>query len=419
MSHPVRSGPLPDEYPGAYCIDAQEEEAVLRILRSRSLYRYYGCDPQGEVSRFEQEFAAYIGVRHAVAVTSGTAALHVALGALGIGPGQEVIVPAFLWISVAAAVVNLGAIPVLADIDESFCLTADSVRRVLSSRTAAIIAVHMSGAPADIVPLVALAREANVFLVEDCAQCMGGSVHGQSVGSFGHIATFSFQVNKNISCGEGGAVVTNDQALHQRLIAIHDIGLGRDATGRVLLDNESSWSWGRGYRMDELRAAILRVQLRKLPGTLAHLRTSKQRILQTLHSLPQLAFRRHADPAGDTGSFLITVLPSDHAARAIHQRLCWHNINVPSGNGNVLLSEYGLHIYSNIPVLTHQIAVDRRLFPWRIVENAGTSQKYCYGTCPYADGLFSRSLLLAVPCGLTLQDEQDIIAAFSDSVSFI
>jgi aspartate/methionine/tyrosine aminotransferase len=119
VSVPIRQHPLPAEFPGAHAIDEEEEEALLRVCRSKSLYRYHGIDPQREASQFEQEFAAFTGARHAVAVTSGTAALHTAFGALGVGPGQEVIIPAYLWVSIAAAVVNLGAIPVLADIDET------------------------------------------------------------------------------------------------------------------------------------------------------------------------------------------------------------------------------------------------------------------------------------------------------------
>jgi dTDP-4-amino-4,6-dideoxygalactose transaminase len=146
-------------------MDSEEEDAVLRVCRSRSLYRYYGVDPQGEVDAFEREFSAFLGVRYALAVTSGTAALHTALTALRVGPGQEVIVPAYMWVSVIAAVVNLGAIPVLAEIDDTFCLDPRSVRSLITPRTAGIILVHMSGAPGDAPQLGALAREHGLFLL--------------------------------------------------------------------------------------------------------------------------------------------------------------------------------------------------------------------------------------------------------------
>jgi dTDP-4-amino-4,6-dideoxygalactose transaminase len=146
---PIRTTPLPLEFPGVYHMDEQEERAVLRVVRSRSLFRYYGIDHQGEVAAFETEFRQFLGVSYALAVSSGTGALHVALSALGVGPGQEIIIPAYLWVSVVAAVVNLGAVPVLADIDETFSLDPSDLQRRITPRTTGIVAVHMSGAPAD------------------------------------------------------------------------------------------------------------------------------------------------------------------------------------------------------------------------------------------------------------------------------
>src|SRR5215471_10482034 len=141
---PARTRPLPLEFPGVHHMDDEEVQAALRVVRSRSLFRYYGIDLQGEVAAFESEFARFVGVSHALALTSGSGALHVALSALGVGPGQEVIVPAYLWASVVAAVVNLGAIPVLADIDESFTLDPMDVQRRITPKTTGMIVVHMS-----------------------------------------------------------------------------------------------------------------------------------------------------------------------------------------------------------------------------------------------------------------------------------
>src|SRR5664279_4315396 len=168
---PVRTEPLPLEFPGVHHMDEEEVEAALRVLKSRSPFRYYGIDLQGEVEAFESEFASFLGVDHAVAVNSGTGALHTALSALGVGPGQEVIVPAYMWVSVVAAVVNLGAIPVLADIDDTFCADPAAVEAQITPRTSAIIAVHMSGAPANITEIQKVARKHGLFLIEDCAQC--------------------------------------------------------------------------------------------------------------------------------------------------------------------------------------------------------------------------------------------------------
>jgi dTDP-4-amino-4,6-dideoxygalactose transaminase len=208
---PVRREPLPLEFPGIHHMDEEEINAALRVLRSRSPFRYYGIDLQGEVQAFETEFASFLGIAHCLAVNSGTGALITALAALGVGPGQEVIVPAYMWVSVVAAVVNLGAIPVLADINDTFCLDPAAVEAKITPRTTGVIVVHMSGAPADIEAIREITRNRGLFLLEDCAQSAGGSIHGKKVGTFGDMAIFSFQMNKNMTSGEGGCVVTNDE----------------------------------------------------------------------------------------------------------------------------------------------------------------------------------------------------------------
>ena len=236
-SGPVRVEPLPLEFPGIHHMDEEEVEAALRVLRSRSPFRYYGIDLQGETQAFEAEFAGFCGVSHCLAVNSGTGALHIALAALGVGPGQEVIVPAYMWVSVVAAVVNLGAIPVLADIDDTFCLDPVDVEAKITPRTRGVIAVHMSGAPADIEAIKKVTQKHGLFLLEDCAQCAGGSVGGKKVGTFGDMAIFSFQMNKNMTSGEGGCIITNDERLYNRVVASHDTGYARDSAGRAILDN--------------------------------------------------------------------------------------------------------------------------------------------------------------------------------------
>jgi dTDP-4-amino-4,6-dideoxygalactose transaminase len=420
LVRPIRDRPLPDEFPGAHAMDNEEVEAAVRVLRSRSLYRYYGIDPQNEVSSFEAEFAGYLQVNHALAVSSGTAALHTALSALRVGPGQEVIVPAYLWVSVVAAVVNLGAIPVLADIDETFCIDPDDVRRRITARTSGIIAVHMSGSPADVIPLMRIAREYGIFLLEDCAQCVGGSIHGKKVGTFGSMAIFSFQANKNMSSGEAGAVVTNDEKLYRRAIACHDCGCTRDLSGALLLEEETSLAWGRGCRLDELRAAVLRVQLRKLDGTIARMRHSKSRIRSFLKSQSNVRLRQFVDPDGDTGCFLIAIFKDPESARFVNKRLRFHLIHCSTPDtSNVILAEYGLHIYFNIAALRNKVGTDSVGTPWTLEKNRNSIYEYSRGTCLAADDLFERSQLLAIPSCLTRQDENQIIEAFQDALSLI
>jgi dTDP-4-amino-4,6-dideoxygalactose transaminase len=414
---PVRVKPLPREFPGVHYMDEREIDAAVRVLRSKSLFRFYGLDPQHEAEKFEEEFARFLGARHALAVSSGTNALSVALSALGVGPGQEVVVPAYLWVSVVAAVVNQGAIPVLADIDETFGLDVRDVERKITSRTSGIIMVHMSGAPGDVKAVSSLARAKHLFLLEDCAQCCGGSIDGQKVGTFGDIAIFSFQTNKNITCGEGGCVVTNDERLYRRAFASHDLGYVRDENGRLIFRDAEISLWGKGCRIDELRAAILRVQLSKLPGITGAMRASKYRIRHSLQGFAELGLRRIQDPRGDTGCFLITTYPDAATASSVNAMLRAEGIvPSPGGMSNVLMTEWGLHLYYNILSLVRKASIDDRGFPWRLAENAGLARDYSKGACPVADSLFERSLLLAIPSCLTTQDETDIIHAFAKTL---
>jgi 8-amino-3,8-dideoxy-alpha-D-manno-octulosonate transaminase len=410
---PVRTIPLPLEFPGVHHMDQEEEEAVLRVMRSRSPFRFYGVDLRRETESLEKEFAAFVGVRHAVAVASGTGALHTALGALGVGPGQEVILPAYLWVSVIAAVVNRGAIPVFADIDETFCLDPADVARKVTPRTSGIVMVHMSGAPGNVPEVLKVARARNLFLVEDCAQCAGGSIHGRKVGTFGDLAIFSFQMNKNMTAGEGGAVVTDDLRLYRRAVACHDLGYARSDEGRLMLDLPDLCLWGMGYRLDELRAAVLRVQLRKVPRVTSAMRRSKYRIRAALEKYSSVKLRTILDPEGDTGCFLITSYKDTETAQKARDALRAEGIvTFPQGVSNVLMTDWGLHLYYNNVSLVKRASVDGKGFPWSHPANSESVIDYGKGLCPVADSLFERSVLLPIPSCLTKQDEDDIIAAF-------
>jgi dTDP-4-amino-4,6-dideoxygalactose transaminase len=276
----------------------------------------------------------------------------------------------------------------------------------------------MNGAPGNVIELVEIARKRGIYLVEDCAQCVGGRIHGQSVGTVGDIAIFSFQINKNISSGEGGAVVTNNELLWRRAVAIHDVGYARDQEERLQMQDSAAFGWGRGYRLDELRAAVLRVQLRKLPSTVARLRASKFRIREALEARGGLSLRRLVDPSGDTGAFLLTIFPTDQIARAVNARLRWHGITCSADAvSNVILADYGLHIYSNIPALVQKVGTDRSGAPWSLESNRQSVYDYAHGCCPVADDLFERTQLLTIPACLSESDEQDVIDAFSDALT--
>ena len=212
----IRKHRLPFEFPGANWYDREEERAAVRVIRAKSPFRYYGPKFGHEVDKLEKKFAKFIGVRHALAVNSGTQALATAMAALGIGPGCEVIVPAYMWIAIVASVARLGAIPVLAEINDSFTLDPNDLEKRITGRTRLIVVVHMSGAPANMPAILKVARRHNIPVLEDCAQCNGGTIKGKKVGSLGTIAIFSLQLNKNMTTGEGGMIVTNSEHLFCR-----------------------------------------------------------------------------------------------------------------------------------------------------------------------------------------------------------
>jgi 8-amino-3,8-dideoxy-alpha-D-manno-octulosonate transaminase len=318
--------------------------------------------------------------------------------ALGIGPGCEVIVPAFFWVATAGAVVNANAIPVLCEVDESFCMDPQDLERKITGRTKLIVPVHMAGAPCDMKAIMAIATRRRIPVLEDCAQANGGSFQGQRVGAFGELGMFSLQWNKNATAGEGGLLVTNDAALYERCVAAHDLGIpwvngAPCETGTV--------TWGAGRRLSELTGAVGSVQLKKLPTIVSHMRASKRRIKALLAGTPGLSFRRLNDEAGDTGAFLILRLEHEAKARAVVQRMQAAGLDTA-----VRLAEYGLHIYFNIPQLVTKAPLSPSGNPWSLPENQKSIRDYAKGACPRSDELFSRSLLLPIPSRLDPSQEK-------------
>ena len=258
---PVRTTPFPS-WPH-YAPD--EVEAVAQVLRSGRANYWTG----EEGRRFEQEYATAIGAQHAVALMNGTVALESALHAFGIGPGDEVVVPCRTFIASASCIAQRGATPVVADIDPvSQNITADTIHAVLTPRTRAVITVHLAGWPCDMDPILELARQHRLKVIEDCAQAHGATYKGRFVGTFGHVAAFSFCQDKIISTGgEGGMLVTNDQELWSKVWSYKDHGKNYGAAVNSAPDLGFNWvhdSFGTNLRMTEMQAAIGRLQLKKL-----------------------------------------------------------------------------------------------------------------------------------------------------------
>ncbi len=400
----------PYEFPGAYWLDEKEEQAVLDVLRYGSLFRYYGLQKPHYVDDFEAAAKAYYGCDYALALNSGTGALSVALQALGVGPGCEVIVPSFQWVATVGAIVQNNAIPVLCEVDESFTIDPADLRKKITPRTRVILPIHMAGCPCDMEAILAIAREHHLSVLEDCAQCNGGEIKGRKVGTFGDMGIFSLQLNKNMTCGEGGLVITNDKKLYQRAFSAHDMGMIR-TNGRLAMPEPYAVMWGQGRRMTELCGAVAAVQIQKLPQILAHMRDSKKRIKARLAGIPGLQFRRVHDAAGDTGPFLVLIFEEEAAAVAVKTKL------VEGGLHNVFrIAEYGLHIYSNIPSLVNKQPLSPSGNPWSLAENAGSVYDYHAGACPRSDALFARSLLLPIPSKLTREQEDGAVGVIQEAV---
>ena len=408
---PVRTRPLPQEWCGAHYMDEAETDAAARVCRSKTLFRYYGLNLQNEVAQLETEFASYIGVRYALAVSSGTGALQVALGALGIGPGDEVLVPGYFWVSTVGAIVRSGAIPVLVDCDNSFNMDPADAAKKVSPRTRALLVVHMGGVIGRIRELVALAQRHGLRVVEDCAQAAGASQGGVKAGAFGDLAIFSFQMNKHMTSGEGGMVVTNDENLYRRAFAVHDLGYPRNEAGRLVMDDPSMQLWGIGCRMSELTGAIARVQLRKIDRITRAMRTAKLAIKRALAG--QLTFRDVPDPDGDAGSFLMTVLPTrDQSLRFVAVLRAEGIVADAGGLYPIHMDDWGLHIYYNVASLVNKRSVSG-ISVWQLAENSASANvSYEKGTCPHLDDLVSRTVICCVASVLTEADVGDIIAAY-------
>lgn len=243
----------------------EEIEAVSRILRTNRVNYWTGQESRA----FEREFAEWVGVPHAVALANGTLALDVALKALNIGPGDEVVVTPRSFLASASCVVTAGATPVFADVDrDSQNITADTIRSVLTPRTRAIICVHLAGMPCDMDPIMALAEEHGLYVIEDCAQAHGARYKGRAVGSFGHIGAWSFCQDKIMTTGgEGGMVTTNDRSLWARMWSYKDHGKSWEAVYKRAHPPGFRWvheSFGTNWRMLEMQAAIGRIQLRRM-----------------------------------------------------------------------------------------------------------------------------------------------------------
>ena len=400
--------------PGMEFIGEEEVQEVLEVIRGGYLFRYgislgAQVDPrfQGKVYQCEQEIAKYSKVRYAVAVNSGTSALLTALCGLGIGPGDEVIVPGFTFIASISSIVYAGAIPVLAEIDRTFNLDPGDVRAKVSPHTKAIMAVHMMGNPARLDELKAIADEHSLVLIEDCAQAFGASSKGRPVGSIGKVGTCSFNVYKTITSGDGGMVITDDEELYKRCFAFHDQGHSPLRTG---VEIGKRPFFGLDFRFTELQAAVLLAQLRKLPHIVSRLQANKKRYKELINDLPGLEFREVLDPEGDLATMLTVILPTAEVAKTIAKEL-----------KTKVAAEAGWHVYNNMEQLMELRTANAVQYPFTCFQyyaKDGKEIRYWKGMLPQTDALLARSLNISIGVrdpglcsgfGLTVTDDVEAV----------
>ncbi len=377
-------------------------EAVLRSeknLRGPHLFRYYNPKPS-KVAEAEKAFAKYLGVKHVLAVNSCTSALIASLRALGVGAGDEVIVPAYTFFATAATVCASNAIPVIADVDDTLTLDPRDVERKITPRTKAITVVHMRGMPAQMDQLLAIARKHKIALIEDVAQAAGGSYKGKMLGSIGTMGCFSFDYYKILNSGEGGFVVTNDQWLYTRAQSWHDTAACWRPDRYGSERREGELFCGENYRMSELQGAVAVAQIRKASSYLKGYRQNKRRIAQALELPKGVSLQRVADPKGDAGICLILFMPDIQKTKWALQAM--QAEGVPAG-GIYDQKVKDWHIYAYWEHILGRKAVASDGLPWSGVPKSELP-KYDPKMCPQCLDYLSRAIMIDIQWAYSARD---------------
>jgi dTDP-4-amino-4,6-dideoxygalactose transaminase len=370
--------------PGLDFFGPEEEQQVLEVLRSRELSRYrFDEAPDATPSKvftFEREMEALLAARHCLGMNSCTSALFVALSALPLQPGDEVLVPGYTFVASIAAIAHAGAVPVLCEVDDTLSIDPEDALRKVGPRTRAIVAVHMLGAPSDLAALRDIATSKGLFLVEDVAQAMGGSFRGQPLGSVGDVGAFSLNVFKTITAGDGGVLATSNTALYERAFALHDHGSRPLRLG--VMEDEAIL--GLNLRMHELTGAVALAQLRKLPAIIAALRAQKRLFCEAVGAIPHARPRPLNDPGGECATVAVWQFDTAERAAAVAANL-----------GTRRLIESGKHYYGNMPQLLGRRLPPARSCPFTCPAHP-SEVRYRRGQLPRTDDILARSVALSV-----------------------
>jgi 8-amino-3,8-dideoxy-alpha-D-manno-octulosonate transaminase len=395
---PVRTSQLHYRPYGPQFYDDVEKQELIEVLESRSPFRWFGGAKK--VLQFEQMYADHVGVKHALGVSSGTTALFTAMAALEIGPGDEVILPAWTWYADYDAIVLSGALPVFAEIDESLAIDPEDIEHRITPRTKAIVPSSLQGGVADMDPIMEIARKHNLRVLEDFSQCVGGRYQGKYLGSIGHVGISSFQLSKTITSGEGGAVVTNDPVVFERAIRFHDVGTIRSPYSRSLKGGLAAFA-ACNFRMNEFTGAVLKGQVQKLDTICSRLRANARKVRQGIADLPGLKLRKMPDEEGDLGAtvFLVHNTPRnrDHFLRALRAE----GIAATGPSGSVILP------------IEKRIENKETVHPdWPSFNSPeGKAIRYGKECCPRTIDVIARTGGLIMDPNFSEQDVDDIVRA--------
>ena len=357
--------------PGAYWFGEEEMKEVIEVMKSGYLFRYGSeNDPKflHKVSTLEKKFARYCDVNFALATSSGTSSLLTSAIALGLKPGDEIIVPAYTFVASYSSVIFAGMVPVLAEIDESLTLDPNDIEHRITPHTKAIMPVHMLGNPCDMDKIMAIAKKHGLLVLEDSCQAAGASYKGKKVGSIGTIGAFSLNIFKTINSGDGGLVVTNDKELYETAFGVHDQGhkpsrLGVEIGNRNVL--------GLNFRMNEITAAVGLAQLCKLDMIVDTLRQKRSKLKSIISKADGFKFRTLNDPVGDCATICTVIFETKELAAKVSKSL-----------GSKTVDQSGWHVYANMEhILNHLKSV---------------GQPYTKGSYPKTDDILSRSMNISI-----------------------
>lgn len=398
--------------PGFEIFGQEEKDEVNQVLDTGVLFRYEFKDQRKgifKVKEFEENFSSYADSKFGQAVTSGTAALKVALVALGVGPGDEVITQGFTFVATWEAILEVGATPVFTEVDDTMNMDPIDLKKKITANTKCIIPVHMLGAPARIADIVKIANEANIPVLEDCAQAPGARINGQHVGSFGTCGTFSFDAVKTMTTGEGGMIVTSDEELHRTMSEYQDHGHDHTENpgGR---GGESRRFVGFNYRMMEVQGAIGLAQLRKLDYIVSQHQKHKNILKEAASKIPGVSFRHIMDEKGDSASFFSMFLQDAAHCTKVNEALA------AEGCGGINFSENGWHFY---PKWEHLIGAKTcTKSGWPFVGTHGR-KRFVYDpeVLPQSSELLGRTLAFPISV-VTNQDKLDqMVKAFEKAAT--